>query len=56
MVDEAASNLKIEMTSKPSELENLEREILQLEMEIVSLESDLKYSKDDKSKKYGLKI
>ncbi|MGF1602323.1 MAG: ATP-dependent chaperone ClpB [Thermosynechococcaceae cyanobacterium] len=43
LVDEAAAKLKVEMTSKPSELEGVERRLMQLEMERVSLqeESDL---------------
>ncbi len=43
LVDEAAARLKMEITSKPEELDELDRKILQLEMEKLSLqkESDL---------------
>jgi ATP-dependent Clp protease ATP-binding subunit ClpB len=40
LVDEAAANLKMEITSKPSELESVERRLLQLEMERLSLERE----------------
>ena len=43
LVDEAAAKLKMESTSKPEELDEIDRKILQLEMERLSLqkESDL---------------
>lgn len=43
LVDEAAAKLKMEATSKPEELDEVDRKILQLEMEKLSLqkESDL---------------
>jgi len=37
LVDEAAAKLKMEITSKPSELEDMDRRIMQLEMEKASL-------------------
>ena len=37
LVDEAAAKLKMEITSKPTELEDMDRRIMQLEMEKVSL-------------------
>ena len=37
LIDEAAAKLKMEITSKPSELEDMDRRIMQLEMEKVSL-------------------
>ena len=37
LVDEAAAKLKMEITSKPSELEDIDRRIMQLEMEKASL-------------------
>ncbi len=40
LVDEAAANLKMEITSKPGELESVERRLLQLEMEKLSLERE----------------
>ncbi|CCH65379.1 ClpB protein [Richelia intracellularis HM01] len=33
LVDEAAAQLKMEITSKPTELENIDRRLIQLEME-----------------------
>lgn len=43
LVDESAAKLKMEITSKPEELDEIDRKILQLEMERLSLqkESDL---------------
>ena len=40
LVDEAAAKLKMEMTSKPNELEVVERRLMQLEMEKMSLEQE----------------
>jgi ATP-dependent Clp protease ATP-binding subunit ClpB len=40
LVDEAAAKLKVEMTSKPGELEAVERRLMQLEMERVSLQAE----------------
>ncbi|HAZ47146.1 MAG TPA: ATP-dependent chaperone ClpB [Cyanobacteria bacterium UBA11369] len=40
LVDEAAAKLKMEITSKPEELEILERRLMQLEMEKLSLEGE----------------
>jgi ATP-dependent Clp protease ATP-binding subunit ClpB len=40
LVDEAAAQLKMEITSKPQELEAIERRLNQLKMEQLSLESD----------------
>ena len=40
LVDEAAAKLKMEITSKPAELEILERRLMQLEMEKLSLEGE----------------
>jgi len=37
LVDEAAAQLKMEITSKPSELETIDRRLMQLEMEKLSL-------------------
>ena len=37
LIDEAAAKLKMEITSKPSQLEDIDRRIMQLEMEKVSL-------------------
>jgi ATP-dependent Clp protease ATP-binding subunit ClpB len=40
LVDEAAANLKMEITSKPVELEVIDRRLMQLEMEKLSLERE----------------
>ena len=40
LVDEAAAKLKMEITSKPEELDEIDRKILQLEMEKLSLKND----------------
>jgi ATP-dependent Clp protease ATP-binding subunit ClpB len=40
LVDEAAAKLKMEITSKPEELDELDRKILQLEMERLSLRKE----------------
>lgn len=40
LVDEAAAKLKMEVTSKPEELDEIDRKILQLEMERLSLQKE----------------
>jgi len=40
LVDEAAAKLKMEITSKPAELETIERRLMQLEMEKLSLAAE----------------
>ena len=40
LVDEAAAKLKMEITSKPEELDEIDRKILQLEMEKLSLKNE----------------
>ena len=40
LVDEAAAKLKMEITSKPVELETIDRRLIQLEMEKLSLEGE----------------
>lgn len=42
LVDEAAAQLKMEITSKPTELENIDRRLIQLEMEKLSLAGEEK--------------
>jgi ATP-dependent Clp protease ATP-binding subunit ClpB len=42
LVDEAAAKLKMEITSKPVELEGLDRRLMQLQMEKLSLEGEEK--------------
>ncbi|MTJ10246.1 MULTISPECIES: ATP-dependent chaperone ClpB [unclassified Anabaena] len=41
LVDEAAARLKMEITSKPEELDEIDRKILQLEMEKLSLQKEI---------------
>jgi len=40
LVDEAAARLKMEITSKPEELDEIDRKVLQLEMERLSLQKE----------------
>lgn len=40
LIDEAAAKLKMEITSKPTELEAVDRRLMQLEMEKLSLETE----------------
>lgn len=56
LVDEASANLKNQLSSKPFELDNVDRQIVQLEMERISLESDSDddddmYEVDDSTKR-----
>lgn len=39
-MDEAAAKLKMEITSKPTELDEIDRAVLKLEMEKLSLKND----------------
>ncbi|NJO39986.1 MAG: ATP-dependent chaperone ClpB [Cyanobacteria bacterium CRU_2_1] len=48
LVDEAAAKLKMEMTSKPEELDEVDRKILQLEMERLSLERESNISSKER--------
>ncbi|KAK9947192.1 hypothetical protein M0R45_012626 [Rubus argutus] len=51
LVDEAAAKLKMEITSKPTELDEVDRAVLKLEMEKLSLQNDTdKSSKERLSK------
>lgn len=52
LLDEAASRLKIEVSSKPEELDELDRRIIQIKIEL----SALKKEKDDNSKKKVIKL
>ncbi|CRG93152.1 chaperone protein ClpB1, putative [Plasmodium gallinaceum] len=60
LIDEAASNLKIQLSSKPIQLDNIEKQLIQLEMEKISILGDkqknfLNYSNsnsDDKTVDY----
>ncbi len=44
LVDEAAAKLKMEITSKPEELDEIDRKILQLEMEKLSIAKERDYA------------
>jgi ATP-dependent Clp protease ATP-binding subunit ClpB len=44
LVDEAAAKLKMEITSKPVELDEIDRRLLQLEMERLSLQNEGQYA------------
>ncbi|KAK1275271.1 hypothetical protein QJS04_geneDACA003818 [Acorus gramineus] len=51
LIDEAAAKLKMEITSKPTELDEIDRAVLKLEMEKLSLKNDTdKASKERLSK------
>jgi ATP-dependent Clp protease ATP-binding subunit ClpB len=50
LVDEAAAQLKMEITSKPAELETIDRRLMQLEMEKLSLSREEKASPQIKVK------
>lgn len=52
LLDEAASRLKIEISSKPEELDELDRKIIQIKIEL----SALKKEKDENSKKKVTKL
>jgi ATP-dependent Clp protease ATP-binding subunit ClpB len=52
LVDEAAAKLKMEITSKPSELESIDRRLMQLQMEKLSLE--VENQRGDKTSKERL--
>ncbi len=52
LVDEAAAKLKMEITSKPVELDDVDRKLMQLEMEKLSLKRD----KDEASQKRLMEI
>merc|ERR1711976_794840 len=47
LVDEACAKLKNELTSKPTQLDEIDRKVIQLEMERLSLKSDAE--EDDES-------
>ena len=48
LVDEACANLKNQLSSKPTELDRIDRQIVQLEMEKISLESDTDFEYDER--------
>ncbi|WP_373540943.1 ATP-dependent chaperone ClpB [Chamaesiphon sp.] len=49
LVDEAAAKLKMEITSKPAELEAIDRRVMQLEMEKLSLQGENLHSNSDRT-------
>ncbi|PNW65602.1 UNVERIFIED_CONTAM: ATP-dependent chaperone ClpB [Euhalothece sp. KZN 001] len=49
LVDEAAAKLKMEITSKPTELESIDRRLMQLQMEKLSLEGEDDLAKNNSS-------
>ena len=51
LVDEAAARLKMEITSKPEELDEIDRKILQLEMERLSLQKETDTASRDRLEK-----
>jgi ATP-dependent Clp protease ATP-binding subunit ClpB len=51
LVDEAAAKLKMEITSKPEQLDEVDRRILQMEMEKVSLRRELDVASRDRSQR-----
>ncbi|MDX2241898.1 MAG: ATP-dependent chaperone ClpB [Leptolyngbyaceae cyanobacterium bins.302] len=51
LVDEAAAKLKMEITSKPEELDEVDRKILQLEMEKLSLQKETDNASRDRLEK-----
>jgi ATP-dependent Clp protease ATP-binding subunit ClpB len=48
LVDEAAAKLKMEITSKPEELDEIDRKVLQLEMERLSLQKESDRASQDR--------
>ena len=58
LIDEAAAKLKMEIDSKPEELEIIDRRLMQLEMEKLSLETEKKagsFSRTSRSRLKGIK-
>ena len=51
LVDESASKLKIEVTSKPQEVDEIDRKIIQLQMEKLSLQKESDQISKDRLKK-----
>ncbi len=54
LIDEAAAKLKMEIDSKPEELETIDRRLMQLEMEKLSLESEKTAGSSNKTSKQRL--
>jgi ATP-dependent Clp protease ATP-binding subunit ClpB len=56
LVDEAAARLKMESTSKPEELDEIDRKILQLEMERLSLQKESDLASKDRLEKINREL
>jgi ATP-dependent Clp protease ATP-binding subunit ClpB len=56
LVDEAAAKLKMEITSKPEELEAIDRRVMQLEMEKLSLQDEAHQPTQARLEKIDLEI
>lgn len=56
LVDESAAKLKMEITSKPEELETIDRRIMQLEMEKLSLEAEVQREAQERSRRIEQEI
>ncbi|MFN3362171.1 MAG: AAA family ATPase, partial [Pseudanabaenaceae cyanobacterium] len=56
LVDEAAAKLKMEITSKPEELDEIDRKILQLEMERLSLQKETDPSSKERLERIGREL
>ena len=54
LIDEAAAKLKMEIDSKPEELETIDRRLMQLEMEKLSLESEEKAGSSNRTSQQRL--
>ncbi len=48
LIDESASRLKMEITSKPEEIDEIDRKIIQLEMEKLSLQGESDFSSKER--------
>jgi ATP-dependent Clp protease ATP-binding subunit ClpB len=56
LVDEAASRIKMELDSKPTELDQLDRQILQLEIEQTSLSKEKDHASKERLKRLDLEL
>jgi ATP-dependent Clp protease ATP-binding subunit ClpB len=56
LIDEAASSLKIELDSKPSELDEMDRKIMQLKIESVALKNEDDYASKDRLTKVNSEL
>ncbi|MGK7904729.1 MAG: ATP-dependent chaperone ClpB [Hormoscilla sp.] len=56
LMDEAAARLKMEITSKPEELDEIDRKIIQLEMERLSLQKEYDAASQERLEKLELEL